>query len=45
MPNKRQDTFDKLGSQPSKNDSSRVKNGYAPVPTSERAPAPPPKNP
>jgi hypothetical protein len=33
------------GYQPSKRDRDPVKGGYAPSPTNERAPAPPPKNP
>ena len=45
MSNKRNDSSEKFGYQPSKSDSNPAKNGYAPVPTSERAPAPPPKNP
>lgn len=45
MTNKKNDGSEKFGYQPDKGDSSRVKNGYAPSPTSERAPAPPPKNP
>lgn len=36
---------EKFGYQPSKQDSNPVKGGYAPSPTNERAPAPPPKNP
>jgi len=36
---------EKYGYQPSKGDSHPTKDGYAPTPTSERAPAPPPKNP
>jgi hypothetical protein len=45
MSNKKSDSSEKFGYQPSKSDSSPVKGGYAPTPTSERAPAPPPKNP
>lgn len=33
------------GYQPSKAPSHPTKDGYSPAPTSERAPAPPPKNP
>ncbi len=35
----------KQGNPQSKHDRNPVKGGYAPSPTNERAPAPPPKNP
>ena len=45
MTNRKSDGAGKVGYQPSKGDSHPTKDGYAPPPTSERAPAPPPKNP
>lgn len=45
MSDKRQgNRYEERGYQPSRNDPSPVKGGYTP-PTSEKAPAPPPKNP
>lgn len=45
MTDRRNDSSGKIGYQPSKGDSHPTKDGYAPPPSSERAPAPPPKNP
>lgn len=45
MSNKKNDSSERVAPPSKKRDTGRVSNGYMPIPTSERAPAPPPKNP
>lgn len=45
MQNRQGSNGEQRGYQPERAPSRPVKDGYSPAPTSERAPAPPPKNP